>query len=160
MKKISWKKGPFSSKYRLYDHNEELGDFRQPVFFGSPTGNMDGTRLRFKKKGIFSSETEITDLNSNECIGSVKFNAWGNKAEITLNNKKYDWKYDNFWNTKWSISENQHQLIRYKSSTSRGQIESLTDSRALLLCGLYVHNRYLTLMIIIAVSTAVILSSR
>jgi hypothetical protein len=158
MKKISWKKGLFSSTYKLYDDNNKVGEFRQSAFSRSSVGNINGTQLTFKKKGVFSSETEVRDMNSNEFIGTIKFNSWGNKAEITVDQKKYQWKYDNFWSTRWRVSENQQPLITYKSSTTKGKIESSVDSDVLLLCGLFVHNHYLTLMIVITVSTAVILS--
>ncbi len=159
MKKFSWKKGLFSSKYKLYDKEEKIGDFRQKAFSHSSVGSINGTKIKFTKKGFFSSETAITDLSTNEPIGTVKFNTWGNKAEITLDEKTYHWKYDTFWSTRWSISDDQQQLITYKSAfTSGGQIEAYMYNDILLLCGLYVYNYYLAWMIVITVSTAVIAS--
>jgi hypothetical protein len=89
----------------------------------------------------------------------VKFNTWGNKAVITLGEKnKYKWKYDNFWGTKWAISKDTERLITYNSSTAGGEIESSSDSDALLLSGFFIHNHYLTILIVIAVSTVIIAS--
>jgi hypothetical protein len=158
MKKINWKKGLFSSKYRLFDNNIEVGEFSQSAFSSTSLGKINEVKLRFKKKGLFSSETEITDLNSNQLIGNIKFNSWRNKAEIKISNKKYLWKYDNFWNSKWSISENGQQLINYKSSTTSGNIESSIENDLLMLSGLYVYNYYVMMMIIIAASTTIIVS--
>jgi len=66
-----------------------------------------------------------------------------NKASININGQKFDLKYDNIWNTKWSISSLNETQIRYNSSTTTGQIESKTDNQLLILSGLYVANYYL-----------------
>ncbi len=92
MKNINWKKGLFSSKYRLFDNNIEIGEFSQSAFSSNSFGKINESKLKFRKKGIFNSETEITDLNSNQLIGNVKFNGWGSKAEIKMDNKNYLWK--------------------------------------------------------------------
>ena len=156
MKKINWKKGLFSSKYRLFDNNIEVGEFRQPALGSTSLGMINEVKLRFKKKGLFSSETEITDFNSNQSIGTIKFNSLGNKAEIKIDNKKYLWEYDDFWNSKWSISENGQQLINSKSSTTSGYIESTIENELLMLSGFYVYNYYVMIMIIFMTITAII----
>ena len=158
MKKINWKKGLFSSKYRLFDNNIEVGAFSQSAFSSTSLGKINEVKIRFKIKGHFSSETEITDLNSNQLIGNIIFNTWRNKAEIKIKNKTYLWKYENFWHSKWSISENGQQVINYKSSTTSGNIESLIDHNLLILSGFYVYNYYVMLMIIIAATTIIIVS--
>ncbi len=159
MKKINWKKGLFSSKYKLFDNNNvEIGDFSQSAFSGTSIGKINESKLKFRKKSFFSSETEITDLNSNQLIGNIKFNGWRSKADIKINDKNYLWKYDNFWHSKWSIYENGQQLVNYKSSTTYGNIESLIENDLLILSGFYVYNYYVMLMIIIAVSMVIIVS--
>lgn len=158
MKKINWKKGVFTFKYRLFDNNVEIGEFNQPTFSSTSIGKIRETKLKFKKEGFFSSEAKIIDLSLNKPIGSIKINSWGNKAEIDINGKKYSWKYNNFWSTKWSISENGKQLISYESSTTKGIVESLKDNEPLLLSGFYVYNYYAMLIIIISVLTIIIVS--
>jgi len=156
---FSWEKGFFSSRYRLLNAaKEQHGQFHQPTFEPYSLGSWDDTDLKFKKKGFFSSESDIIDLKKEKVIGTIRFNGWGNKAKISLDQKKYSWKYDNFWGTKWSISENEDVLFRYESSFSNGEIESVSDDKVLLLSGIYVHNYYLAIMIVIAVSTALIAS--
>lgn len=158
MKIINWKKGFFSSKYRLFENNIEIGEFKQSSFGSTSHGKIKGANIQFKKKGAFNSETDITDVNTNQSIGSIKFNGWRSKAEITIHNKKYQWKYENFWHSKWSISENEKQVMFYYSSSSTGRIESFIENDLLLLCGFYVYNYYTALMVIIAASTAIIVS--
>ena len=157
--RINWKKGFFSSKYKLLSGSKEIGEFHQPSFSNYSIGKLNNTKLKFKKKGFFKSETDILDLNLNQTVGHIKFDGWGSKASIRLHGKNYKWKYENFWHSKWSISENEKALINYKSSTTSGEIESSIDNESLILCGFFIFNYYLVLMMIISVSTAVIVSS-
>ncbi|WP_108801957.1 hypothetical protein [Aquimarina sp. Aq107] len=157
MIRINWKKDLFSSKYRLRSHNQNVGEFDQYSFKNFSIGKLNDTKLKFEKKGFFNSETHIIDLNLNQPIGSIKFSNWGSGTTISLNGNNYRWNYDNFWHSKWSISQNQKRLIHYNSSTTSGLIESSVDSESLMLCGLFVHNYYILTLVII--STLIIIIS-
>ncbi len=157
--KINWKKGLFSSKYELFSQNKKIGELNEEMFSRTAIGKLNNSRVKFRKKGVFSSETEITDLNLNSNIGQIKFNAWGNKAEINLNGKKLGWKSDSFWGKKWSVLENGQPIVKYDSSTFKGEIDSKINDEVLLLAGLFVFNYYMQMIIIIATSTAIIVSA-
>ena len=64
------------------------------------------------------------------------------KASISLIDKSINWKYDNVWNTKWSLYDNDGIEIKYAGTSTSGQIESNTDDAVLLLSGLFVTNYY------------------
>lgn len=64
------------------------------------------------------------------------------KASILVDNKTMNWKYDNFWNTKWSIYNSEGIKIQYSGSSTSGQIDSNIDDALLVLCGLFVTNYY------------------
>jgi hypothetical protein len=156
---ITWKKGVFSSKYQLFDHQRPIGQFKEGVFSRTSRGELHDRKYRFRKKGWFSSTTEITDEVNDQVIGTIQFNTWGNKATIFLGEKTYKWKYDNFWSTKWSIRENENPLMLYKSKKFGGTIEAKLENEVLVLCGLFVYNHYVQIVVAIAASTAVIASS-
>jgi hypothetical protein len=157
--KISWKKGIFSSNYELLFKNKKIGELNQGIFNRSTIGKLNNCKVKFQKKGFFSSETEITDLTSNRVIGRLKFNTWGNKAKISINGKTHGWKSDSFWGKKWSITENGQPIIKYKSSTFGGEIELTDNNEYLLLSGLFIFNYYVQMTIIIASSSIIIMSS-
>jgi len=157
--KIKWKKGLFSSKYELFFQDQKVGELKEGIFSRTSIGKLNKSKLKFQKMGFFSSETEITDLVLNKSIGKIKFNIWGNKAELKVEDKKFGWKYDNFWSTRWSISENGQPIINYKSSTLSGEIESTLNNDLLLLTGLFVYNHYVRIMIAVAASVAVVATS-
>ncbi|SEL09408.1 hypothetical protein SAMN04487910_1698 [Aquimarina amphilecti] len=159
MIKINWKKDFFSSKYALLSSNQNIGEFNQHSFSNFSIGKLNDTKLKFKKKVFFNSEIDIIDLTLNKPIGSIKFNSWRGGTIISLNGDSYKWNHDNFWNSKWSISQNQKRLIHYKSSTKTGLIESSVDNESLILCGLFVHNYYLLSLIILSALVIIISTS-
>jgi hypothetical protein len=64
------------------------------------------------------------------------------KATIILNEQTLEWKYENLWSTKWSISNSEGIEINFSGYSTNGQIESNTDDALLLLSGLFVTNYY------------------
>jgi len=138
-----WKKGFFSSSYELFINESKTGELKQEMFSETVYGKINESNYKFKKKGIFSSEIEITDLESKTLIGKIKFNSWITKAEIFLNEQKFEWKSDSFWGNKWSIRENDKKLIEYKTSgLSDGNIKSTIENDLLLISGLFSFNYY------------------
>tara|TARA_B110000483_G_scaffold185027_1_gene218855 strand:+ start:179 stop:448 length:270 start_codon:yes stop_codon:yes gene_type:complete len=89
MMNYKWKKGIFSSTYELFLNESKTGELKQEMFSETVYGKINESNYKFKKKGIFSSEIEITDIKSKNQIGKIKFNSWINKAEIFLNEQKF-----------------------------------------------------------------------
>ncbi|MCK3683360.1 hypothetical protein [Maribellus sp. YY47] len=56
--------------------------------------------------------------------------------------KSVNWKYDNVWNTKWSLFDHEGIEIKYAGSSTNGRIESNSDDALLLITGLFVTNYY------------------
>ena len=46
------------------------------------------------------------------------------KATLSVLGKRISWKYDNMWNSKWSIFDNDGINIKYTGSSKSGKIES------------------------------------
>ncbi len=142
--KFHWKKSLFSSKYELFSQNKKIGELngrmsRRALLLILPTKTF-----KFQKRSFFSSEIEIIDLKLNKTIGSIKFNFWSNKAKLNIEDKRFEWKYENFWRTKWSISENGFSVIKFKKNALRGQIKSKIENELLLFCGLLIYGRNVT----------------
>jgi hypothetical protein len=155
---INWKKGFFSSKYELFSKNVKIGELTEKMFSNTSKGLLNNHKIEFKKKGLFNSQTDITDKELNKVIGGIKFNSWKSKAEINLNDKSYLLKSIGFWGNKWNLLENNEKIIDYKSSTLSGKIESKVNDQIILLIGLYTMNYYIRRTAIIAISTIIIIS--
>ena len=150
-----WTKGFFSSTYEIYSSEKKTGELKQELFSNTVYGKINESYYKFRKKGLFSSEIEITDLKSKDLIGRIKLDSWVNKADILLDNQRFEWKSNSIWNNKWSIWGNNQKLVELKTSgLGYGYIKSTTTNDLLLITGLLSINYYKKIaasMIIISV---------
>lgn len=150
---LTWKKGVFSNLYKIYSNGEQIGNLKDKSFSQSCVGVLDNKEYIFQTKGFFKQKTQIFDAAENKTVGEINYNDWMTKATITINDKTINWKYDNLWNTKWSIFNSEGINIKYSGSSTGGQIETNIDDALLLLSGLFVTNYYwqMTIAILVAV---------
>ena len=144
---LNWTNTLFSSNYKIFDGENQTGELSHSSFSNNNIGTLGSTKLSFISKGIFSSVIAINDLQSNQSVGEIKFNAFGSSAAIVLNNKIYTWQYDNLLQTQWSILDNEHKIVNFSASFSSGKIVSDVDDEMLFLCGLYVQNYMIQVLI-------------
>ncbi|MGQ1785254.1 MULTISPECIES: hypothetical protein [unclassified Saccharicrinis] len=152
---LTWKKGLFSSNYSIYSNGTLIGELRDKSFSQSAYGEMDGKKYVFKTKGFFKQHTDIIDASNGRIIGQISYNNWMTKATISLNHKTVFWKYDNIWNSKWSIFDSEGTDVRYFSSSNKGSIESNSEDPLLILSGLFVTNYYVQMTIAVMVGVFV-----
>ncbi|HOE05029.1 MAG TPA: hypothetical protein PLZ52_07415 [Bacteroidales bacterium] len=151
-KKYQWKKGFFSEKCILFSENAEAGHFNDKSFSQTATAVLNGVEYRFRTRGFFKQHTTISDASGTTCLGEITYNSWMNKAHIKLQEESFEWKYENFWGTRWQIAGND-TLIQYTGSSSKGSVNSNQSSELLILCGLAAMNYYrqISVAIIVAV---------
>ena len=65
-----------------------------------------------------------------------------NKAEIKIHERSYHWKYDNAWQTKWSISDEKGVLLNFAGGMTKGSIEGNEPVDLHVLTGVFVTNYY------------------
>ncbi|SRR6056297_17229 len=152
-KKLKWEKGVFSNLYKIYSNGEQIGNLKDKSFSQSGIGVLDNKEYLFKTKGFFKQKTQIIDTAEKKVVGEINYSNWMTKATITINDKTVNWKYDNVWNTKWSVFNSEGINIEYSGSSTGGQIETNIDDALLLLSGLFVTNYYwqITIVILVAV---------
>jgi hypothetical protein len=152
---LTWSKGVFSSMYQIYTDTNQVGSLKDKAFSKSAKGVFDGKEYIFKTNGCFRQITDIIDCSDNMVIGKIEYSNWMTKAKISLNNKTFHWKYDNIWNTKWTIFDSNGILMSFKGSTTKGKIESDLNDPSLILTGLFVTNYYwqmsATIMIVLLI---------
>ena len=139
----NWKKGIFSESYKIFNNETQIGSLSNKSFSQTSRGELNEKKYTFKTTGFFNQHTQIIENNDNKIIGEITYNNWMNKATININGQKFELKYNNIWNSKWSITSLNETQISYNSSTSTGQIQSNTDNELLILSGLFVANYYL-----------------
>jgi hypothetical protein len=139
---LTWTKGVFSSMFQIYSNGELIGNLKDKTFSQSAKGIYNDKEYIFKTNGFFKQSTDIIDCSDNKVIGRIEYSNWMTKAVISINNKTFYWKYDNIWNTKWTIFDSTGILMSFKGSTTKGQIDSNLDDASLILSGLFVTNYY------------------
>ncbi|AWH74663.1 hypothetical protein DCS32_11000 [Dokdonia sp. Dokd-P16] len=155
-----WTKGFFSSTSELYSSEKKIGELKKEAFSTTVYGNINESHYKFMKKGLFDSGMEIIDLKSKNIIGRITFNSWNTKSQILLDNQKFEWKSDSFWNNKWSIQEHNKKLIEFKKSgLSDGYIKSTTTNDLLLITGILSINYYQKIAAFIIIMTSIIINS-
>jgi hypothetical protein len=152
---FTWSKGIFSNLYQIYSNGELVGNLKNKSFTQSSKGILNGKEYIFKTNGFFKQSTDIINFSDNKVIGRIEYSNWMTKAVISINNNTFYWKYDNIWNTKWTIFNSNGTLMSFKGSSTSGQIESNLDDAPLLLSGLFVTNYYwqisATIMIVVLI---------
>ena len=139
---LNWKKGAFSTYYKIFSRGQSIGHLHDRTFKRYSDGEIRNKKYRFQTHGVFKQHTEIIDQESHKAIGSIQYNSWMNKAEIKIQNRSYYWKYDNAWQTKWSISDEKGILLNYAGGMTKGSIEGENPNDLPVLCGLFVTNYY------------------
>jgi hypothetical protein len=154
MKKIlHWKRGTFSRTGMILDNDNPIGKLKENTWTQSATGEINGKKYHFKTKGFLRQKTQITDQESKDFVGSINYNTWMTKAKIEFQNTVLHWKYTNTWQTQWSMFLDDKELIKYRGSATKGNIEYDETEDLYILTGLFVTNYFwqISLAVIIAV---------
>jgi hypothetical protein len=139
---LHWKKGVFKSTYEILSGEMFIGNLRPDSWSNDGKGELNGKKYIFVTKGFFNQETMIINPNTNLRAGKITYNTWKTKATIEYDGKVFFWKYDNGWNTKWSITDSATLLVRYHGSFTKGEIEISSYDELLILTGLYITNYF------------------
>ncbi len=149
---LHWKKGPFNSTCTIYSAEGAIGHLRENNWKQTAEGEINKRKYHFRTRGYFNQVCEIFAPDTNYNIGKIEYNTLKNRAEITYLGQSFHWKYDNFWQTRWSISDDRDLSIIFQGGTGKGTIEGADLTEFLALTGLFVRNYYVQSIIIIFVA--------
>ena len=149
---LHWKKGTFSTTYRIFSGEETIGELASYTFKQTAEGVVRNRRYLFRTKGLFKQETQIIDGESDQVIGNISYSSMMSKATIQFKDRTVNWKYDNGWQTKWSLFDKQGTLMKFAGGHSKGTIECEEEDDLLALTGMFVTNYYQQAMIVIMVA--------
>lgn len=140
--KLNWKKGTFSSTYKLYAKGKEIGELVDKNFSSITIGSLLNRKFRFETKGFLKQTTDVIDVESNKKIGDITYNGFCSKATATFNNETFIWKYENIWNSKWSFNQREKALVIATLSSKGGTAVSRTEEAVYLITALFINNYY------------------
>jgi hypothetical protein len=137
---FTWKNKFFSNIYQISRYEENAGELKNIGWKRKTAGELNGRKVLFEIKGFFDKDFLITNPDDGSLIGKIVFNTWRTKATITILEKTYSWKYDNFFHSKWSIGDANGNIVTYESHFKSGDINSYTGDEILILTGLYIRH--------------------
>jgi len=137
---FTWKTKLFRNLYEIFENEQKIGELKSSGWKRRASGEFKGKKLEFEIKGFFKPEFRIVNPEDNSLAGTFSFSTWRTKATIVSDNRTYQWQNDNFFHTKWSISSENGNLIKYHSHFKYGEITSYTTDELLILTGLYIRD--------------------
>ena len=149
---LSWKRGVFSSTCRIFSGEDYIGELANYAFKHTAEGVIRNKRYLFRTKGLFKQETQIIDGVSDQVIANISYNSMMSKATIEFKDRTVSWKYDNTWQTRWSLYDKLGIYMKFKGGPNKGSIEYEEEDDLLVLTGLFVTNYYQQAMIAIMVA--------
>jgi hypothetical protein len=157
---LIWEKGLFKKTYEIYSNNSPIGKLIENIWSNSAEGEINNKKYQFKTQGLFKQKTQIIDTESNSVIGTIVYNTFMTKATIEYLGRVAYWRYNNFWYTKFSVTDKEGNLISFHGSPTNGKIEFDQPNDLLVLTGLYMTNYYwqmsvVTLSIILIILTPI-----
>ena len=149
---LSWKRGTFSSTCQIFSGDEIVGELANYTFKQTAEGLMRNKRYLFRTKGLFKQETQIIDGANDQVIANITYNSMMSKATIEFKDRTVSWKYDNTWQTKWSLYDKLGIYMKFTGGHNKGSIEYEEEDDLLVLTGMFVTNYYQQAMIAIMVA--------
>ena len=152
---LNWEKGILKNTYKIYSLKILVGKLQEISFSQSTDGELNGKFYCFRTQGFFKQEAQIIDSENDSTIGKITYNSRMKKAKIEYSDRVVNLKYNNAWNTKWSLCDLEGVQINYHGSSTKGKIEYDTQNDLLALAGLFITNyfRQMTFAVCIAVFT-------
>jgi len=149
---LNWKRGTFSTTYKIFSDEQGIGELQNFAFKQTSQGSIGRKKYTFRTKGLFKQETQILDGDNNEPIGNITYGSRMTKATIQLSDRTVNWKYDNGWQTRWSLFDEQGVHMKFAGGATKGTIECEEIDDLLVLTGLFVTNYYQQAMIAVIVA--------
>ena len=136
----NWKTKLFSKRFEIYRHEILAGELRKEGWSRRVRGELNDKEILFETKGVFKYTTQIINLQDDSIIGQVKYHKWKAKSTIAYDEREYLWQFDNFFRSKWSLGNENGNLIKFHSRGFKGSIVSYTKDDILILTGFFIRN--------------------
>ncbi len=159
--KLNWRRRLFSNTCEIYSHGTPVGRLNENTWKHLAYGELNRKKYIFKTTGFFKQETMIINTDTQKSVGKITYNFWKTKAEINYFDRVMNWRYDNSWNTRWSIVDSSGVKFKYQGTHTKGTIDLEELDELLILTGLHIKNYYwhTTVAVLIAVFVPIWISA-
>ena len=155
---IHWKKPIFNNASSIYSADGKIGELTENQWKQTAEGELNNRKYSYRTRGFINQLTEIVDPASKDIVGKIEYNTWKSSATITYLDQSFHWKYDNPWQTRWSITDKLGVSTNFQGNQLKGSIEGPDLSEFLVLTGLFITNYYIqsTIVIMVAIFVPII----
>ncbi|MFH1195708.1 MAG: hypothetical protein V1720_08330 [bacterium] len=119
--------------YELRDQSEVYGRLVFPKSFGTlaEIESAEG-KWTLKRVGFIHTSVTIREDGKEENVGVFKPSGWGSRGTLELTSgKKYEWKLENFWATRFEIKDSSgNTVIKYQSGKDDSNISDMFKNQA------------------------------
>jgi len=137
---LTWKTKLFSNRFEVFRYDMKSGELKKEIWSRKVNGELNSRKIIFETKGFFEQQTQIINLQDNAVVGRITFHRWKAKATINYSGSEYRFQFDNFFRSKWSLSNENGLLIRFHSRGFKGTIISYTKDEILILSTFFIRN--------------------
>lgn len=157
---LHWKKRFFDHTTTIHSADGEIGYLKENSWKQRAEGKVNNRSYAYRTRGFINQVTEILDPSTDYTVGKIEYNTWRNKATLTYLDQSFHWQYDNTWQSRWSITDEQGLNISFQGNLQKGSIEGEDLNEFLILTGLFVTNYYAqaTIAIFVAIFIPIIAS--
>jgi len=150
-KEYQWKQKLFQKRpYILFD-KKKVGAISYRGFLQNTSSiRLHDYHYQFKRKGSFNPIIDITNLNNNQKVGTIKFHSWMTKVTIRIHTNEFVYKQINSCKGIWGLYLNDEKLISTKGQMYGGSIRDYQDNKELVITCLFIRDYLSKRMIMVA----------
>ena len=137
----------FCSKYQLYSDAGHVGKIQDVGACYAAVAQYEGTRFRFKVKGLLHQRAELQDLSDGSVAGEIKFNCWWPAASVRIGDQHWNWRFTS-WFFQAFLMTNDKERIYFEADKNGGEVFGNTHNNLAIISGLFVLHFYRQMMII------------
>ncbi len=139
---LKWERKYLSNLNSIFQNDKLIGNINKDIFSQKSSGELNGKKYFFQKKGFLNQQVLIIDQSDNRIVGEIALDSFMTKASIVINKSMFSWKSDNLLTTRWNVTDYRDIQISFVSTLNKGDIYSNTNKELLILSGLFIANYY------------------
>jgi hypothetical protein len=140
---MNWKSVALGNVCRIFKGKQIVGLLKLQNWRTEGYGELNGHLVRFVTTGGVCPVTRILDIEGKREWGTIHYNYRNLSARIRLEGQDFNWKFEKWDLTKWSINSELGVVVFLQEGwwDKQGAITCDEDERKILiLCGLYVKS--------------------
>lgn len=143
MKQLFWKQAFFNNSISLQNGSIK-GNLQKTGLRNNWTGVIDGIYYKIKSRGLLENRILVTNNSTKSVIADVNNKLFSWKSFITLSSgHKYQWHYSGRRLCRWSIVDENDEIVICKGTSRSGEILYQGSDEVLVITGFCIFFNHL-----------------